>query len=114
MKKIIKIGLLLVSSISLTLSLNAKEFNKETGLIIAPGMELVKANCTACHSAKFITLQKGNRATWLEMIRWMQRTQGLWEFDATTEVTILDYLEVNYAPDAASRRPLISKEFLPK
>ncbi len=76
-------------------------------------MEVVKANCTACHSAKFITLQKGSREVWLDMIRWMQRTQGLWEFDAKTETTILDYLEVNYAPEEASRRQLLNQKYLP-
>lgn len=91
-----------------------KEYDKETGLIIDTGMEVVRANCTACHSAKFITLQRGDRETWLDMIRWMQETQGLWQFDAKTEKTILDYLEKNYAPEAASRRQLLSEDLMPK
>jgi hypothetical protein len=71
----------------------------ETGLIVNTGVETVKANCTVCHSAKFILLQRGDRKTWKDMIVWMQQTQGLWEFDPETEKTILDYLATNYAPD---------------
>lgn len=114
MKKIKKIALLLASSTLLSLSLNANTLDKDTGLIVADGMEIVKANCTACHSAKFITLQKGDRETWLSMIRWMQDSQGLWEFDPKTEDIILTYLETNYPPSASSRRPNLTADKLPK
>lgn len=114
MKNLKKIALLTASFTILSLNINAKEIDKETGLIVASGMEIVKANCTVCHSAKFITLQKGDRDTWLSMIRWMQDTQGLWKFDDKTEDIILTYLEKNYAPDQASRRPNLSKDKLPK
>lgn len=90
------------------------KLDKETGLIIAPGMEEVKTNCIACHSAKFITFQKGDRDTWLAMIRWMQKTQGLWEFDKKTEDTILTYLETNYPPGKSSRRPHLKANALPQ
>lgn len=112
-----KFFLKIVITLCLTLTsfnLYAEKIDKDTGLIVAPGMDVVIANCTVCHSAKFITLQRGDRDTWLAMIRWMQDTQGLWEFDPKTEDTILTYLETNYAPDAASRRPNLSKELLPK
>ena len=98
----------------LVFTLNAKELDKDTGLIVAPGMEIVKANCTACHSAKFITLQRGDRQTWADMIKWMQETQGLWQFDPKTEDIILTYLETNYAPNAVSRRPNLSKSLMPQ
>ena len=90
------------------------KYDKATGLKVAPGMDVVIANCTVCHSAKFITLQKGDRDTWLQMIRWMQRTQGLWDFDPKTEDTILTYLEKNYPPGKASRRPNLKAKDLPK
>lgn len=110
-KTFVALGLLtLLSSFSFAAE---KQYDKETGLIIDSGMEVVRANCTVCHSAKFITLQRGDRQTWLDMIRWMQDSQGLWQFDAQTEKTILDYLEKNYAPDKASRRQNLSKELLP-
>jgi hypothetical protein len=87
----------------------------ETGLIVAKGVDDVKANCTVCHSAKFITLQRGDRQTWKDMIVWMQKTQGLWEFDAKTEKSILDYLATNYAPDdKIERRKNLPLKYLPK
>jgi len=70
----------------------------ETGLIKAPGFETVKNNCTVCHSARTFTGRGYTRKVWLEQIRWMQDSQGLWEFDAETEKTILDYLETHYPP----------------
>ena len=48
------------------------EIDPDSGLTIADGWETVRANCTACHSAKFITFQRGDRDTWESMIRWMQ------------------------------------------
>lgn len=85
----------------------------ETGLIISTGFEEVKLHCTICHSAQFITLQRGDRDTWLAMIRWMQRTQGLWQFSPEVETTILDYLADNYPPGPASRRPSLKHTLLP-
>ncbi len=86
----------------------------ETGLIVATGVENVKANCTVCHSAKFILLQRGDRQSWKDMIVWMQKTQGLWEFDAATEKSILDYLATNYAPDnKIERRKALPLKSLP-
>jgi cytochrome c1 len=70
----------------------------ETGLIVAEGFESVKKNCTACHSARMVTQQRLTRRQWLEAIRWMQETQGLWEFAPETEDEILDYLSAHYAP----------------
>ena len=92
-----------------------------TGLIVAPGVEDVVANCTACHSAKFIILQRGDRQTWKDMIVWMQKTQGLWSLDMpnakgeNTEKVILDYLSTNYAPDdRIERRKSLPLKELPK
>lgn len=56
MKKVLLI--LLASS---SIFLQAQKIDSESGLIIAKGFETVKANCTVCHSAKFITTQKGDR-----------------------------------------------------
>ena len=124
MKTLIKILGLLVLSALFTLNTNAaqsKEIKKVTeidpksGLIVAKGMEDVIANCTACHSTKFIINQKGSRETWKDMIVWMQETQGLWEFDPATEKSILDYLATNYAPDnKIERRKILPPSALPK
>lgn len=108
MKTLTKIAATLTTVTVLAVGANAAQPKKikkvtaidtETGLIAANGVDVVKANCTVCHSAKFILLQRGDRRTWKEMIVWMQKTQGLWKFDEQTEKTILDYLSANYAPD---------------
>ena len=89
------------------------EVDPDSGLVIADGWETVRANCTLCHSAKFITFQRGNRESWKSMIRWMQKTQGLWSFDEKTEDTILSYLATNYPPEKPSRRRNLSPAELP-
>lgn len=88
-----------------------KEIDKETGLIIAPGFEQVKQTCTVCHSPMLITQNKADRDGWLEMIRWMQDKQGLWQLEPPLENAILDYLAANYGPTAASRRPPLQVQF---
>jgi len=75
--------------------------------------ELVRGNCTACHSAKLITQQRGTAQQWLTMIRWMQKTQNLWQFDPGTEERIVSYLAENYPPDAARRRAAIPPNLMP-
>lgn len=73
----------------------APETDKDSGLAVATGFPLVKAYCTACHSAKLITQSGKSRDGWLESIRWMQRTQGLFDL-GPSEGEILDYLAANY------------------
>ena len=88
-----------------------QEIDKETGLIIAPGFEQVKKTCTVCHSPMLVTQNKADRDGWLEMIRWMQEKQGLWQLEPELENAILDYLAANYGPTAASRRPPLEVTF---
>lgn len=85
-----------------------------TGLIVDRGWNTVRTHCTVCHSAKFITFQRGDRKSWAAMIKWMQNTQGLWQFDATTEDTILTYLSKNYPPGKSSRRRNLPPRDLPQ
>ena len=92
---------------------SAMKTDPESGLKIAPGWQTVKDNCTGCHSAKFITTHQGDRETWLETIRWMQRTQGLWSFDPKTEDTILTYLASQYPPVHVGRRPNLPDSAMP-
>ena len=81
----------------------------ENGIHLATGMaydenfEIVRANCTACHSAKLITQNRMSRDAWDETIQWMQETQKLWDLGPNHE-RILDYLEKNYAPNKVGRR----------
>lgn len=71
----------------------------ETGLIAEDNFLLVKSTCTACHSSDLILQSAFNRETWIEKIRWMQRTQKLWDL-GESEDPILDYLEKYYGPDS--------------
>lgn len=89
------------------------QVDKETGFILAEHWETVRDNCTDCHSAKLVTAQRGDRKTWTDIIRWMQATQGLWQFDAETEKQILQYLATNYAPKARGRRQPIPPLLMP-
>jgi hypothetical protein len=54
----------------------------DSGLVIDKGYELVKGQCTACHSARLITQSGKTREGWIESIRWMQRNHKLWDLGA--------------------------------
>lgn len=69
----------------------------ESGLALNETMPLVKGQCTACHSSKLILQSHFDRDKWVERIRWMQRTQKLWDL-GETEKPILDYLVKYYGP----------------
>lgn len=69
----------------------------ETGLALGENMLLVKGQCTVCHSSKLVLQSHFDREKWIERIRWMQRTQKLWDL-GETEKPILDYLVKNYGP----------------
>ena len=85
----------------------------ESGLKIAPGWNVVKTQCTVCHSARFIVSQQGDWDSWLSIIRWMQATQGLKKFVASTENTILRYLVANYPSGKTGRRANLPVHSLP-
>ena len=74
-----------------------------SGLVMDEGFEIVRGNCTPCHSAKLITQNRASREGWEKMIRWMQETQNLWPL-GENESLILDYLAKNYAPVSKGRR----------
>ena len=84
-----------------------------TGLIIAPGWELVRVHCGVCHSYKLVTAQRADKEGWRDMIKWMQETQNLWEFEPKTEEGILDYLATSYPPRENHRRAPIVKNLMP-
>ena len=79
-----------------------------SGLRAAKGYKVVRANCTACHSAKLITQNRATREGWKAMIDWMQETQGLWSL-GDKEWQILDYLAANYAPEEIGRRAALDE-----
>ncbi|GIU44251.1 cytochrome C [Shewanella algidipiscicola] len=67
----------------------------ETGLIMAPGWEMVRDQCNACHTSHIIPQNPGSRAVWRETIEWMIDTQGLWDLSDTWD-PVLDYLSTYY------------------
>lgn len=74
-----------------------------SGLKEGAGLQVVVANCTACHSARLITQNRATKEGWKSMIKWMQQTQGLWPLGKNEEI-ILDYLAKNYPPTKKGRR----------
>ena len=44
-----------------------------------------------------------SRDGWLSAIRWMQKSEGLWDLGAD-EAVILDYLSQNFTPAESGRR----------
>lgn len=82
-----------------------------TGFIAEGDYMLVKTTCTACHSSKLVLQNRASREGWLDMIRWMQETQKLWDLEPN-EDKILDYLATYYAPKEEGRRkPLTIEEW---
>jgi hypothetical protein len=107
--------LILLGMSTIALSIQAKDkitYDPMTGLVISKNYDIVRAHCTACHSAKLVTQNRMTRENWLETIRWMQRSQGLWPLGAQ-EQKILDYLETHYSPIAISRRSPIPSYLMP-
>jgi len=91
----------------------AAEVDGDSGLIRNPGWELVRAHCGGCHSHALVTQQRADRNTWREIIRWMQATQNLWQFEPEVEAQILDYLAFSYPPAANRRRAPIPASLMP-
>ena len=96
-----------------TVAVAEPELDPTTGLKMRGDWEIVRDNCIACHSTRLITQQSGNAEQWLDMIRWMQEEQNLWQFDADTENRIVTYLAENYPPKALHRRPPIPRDLMP-
>ena len=87
------------------------EIDSVSGLVIDQNFELVRGQCTACHSAKLITQSSASREGWEQMIRWMQQKQGLWDL-GPNESPILDYLTAHYGIKKKGRRtPLTNIEW---
>ncbi len=90
------------------------DIDRASGLIKSPGWEHVRAHCGACHSYALVTSQRADRKTWLDIIRWMQETQNLWQFQPQVETQMLDYLAENYPPQPNRRRAPIAPRLMPK
>lgn len=97
----------------LSIELNASDIDNSSGLIKSSGWEHVRAQCGGCHSYSLVISQRADRNTWLDIIRWMQKTQNLWQFRPEIEVQIIDYLAINYPPKPNRRRPPILPSLMP-
>ena len=89
------------------------ETDPATGLKVSPGWELARAHCGGCHSHALVISQRADRQTWLDIIRWMQATQNLWQFEPDTEAQLLNYLADNYPPQENRRRAAIPPSLMP-
>ena len=105
-------GLFACGFVPLAMPISAAEVDAKTGLVKAPGFEVVSTQCTVCHSGRLISQNRADRDGWLAMIRWMQETQGLWPL-AANESLVLDYLATNYGPLSVGRRRPLPPELLP-
>jgi hypothetical protein len=74
-----------------------------SGLIAEEGYQLVLNNCGACHSYKLVSQNSANAEGWTETIRWMQKTQKLWDL-GEDESKIVAYLAKNYGVKEVNRR----------
>lgn len=77
-----------------------------TGFKDDKGLQAVIFSCTPCHSAKLVTQNRANKEGWINVIRWMQETQNLWDLGANEEI-IVNYLAKNYAPEDKGRRDIL-------
>jgi hypothetical protein len=94
-----------------TLITDTLKIDAQTGLIEDANLNLIKANCTGCHSTKLIVQHRFTREGWIGKIRWMQKNHNLWDLGESEKV-VLDYLEKYYSPESEvnkipSRRPLL-------
>jgi len=81
-----------------TVATDSLKRDSNTGLVVDEHFNLIVANCTACHSSKLILQNRFTRDGWKEKIRWMQRTQKLWDL-GESEPVVLDYLTKYYGPE---------------
>ncbi|MEG3659712.1 monoheme cytochrome C [Arenibacter palladensis] len=78
-----------------------------TGFKDGEGLMTVVNNCTNCHSAQLVIQNRMNEERWIEIIRWMQKTQNLWDL-GDNEKVIVNYLVTNYPPKSKGRREALT------
>ncbi|QLE84544.1 cytochrome C [Shewanella sp. Scap07] len=88
-----------------------------SGLIMAPGWQVVNQQCNACHTSHIIPQNPGSRAVWKDTIDWMIDTQGLWDLSETWD-PVLDYLSTYYNESGIDmrifrRKPLSESQMPP-
>ena len=68
-----------------------------TSLVVAPGLEDVKENCTVCHTGRFIVVNGGDRKFWSYKVKLMQKAYGLWQLKPEAKERIINYLATHYS-----------------
>ncbi|WP_299802037.1 cytochrome C [uncultured Shewanella sp.] len=119
-KTLFTAGLLALSYLSPAMAADAGKsypVDPVSGLIMAPGWEMVNYQCNACHTTLIIPQNKGNREVWRDTIQWMVDTQGLWDLSDTWD-PVLDYLSTYYDETGIDmkifrRKPLDSDQMPP-
>ena len=106
-------ALLLWAALSVVAAADEWPIDARTGLVIDDGWVYVNGHCGACHSHKLVTAQRGDADFWLATIRWMQRTQNLWQLPPDQEAIIVAYLARHYSDSDWGRRPALSPALLP-
>ena len=111
---VLAVALVFTTSAFTTASADSPSVDPTTGLPIADGFETVRLHCSGCHSARLVAQNRATREGWLELIRWMQRTQRLPDL-AEDEAIVLDYLATHLGPakDRPRRRAPLPVELLP-
>lgn len=109
---LIAIALLLTTHASAAAAPQA--IDPDTGLIIAPGWQQAASHCGACHSHALVIAQRGDEEFWRSTIRWMQKTQNLWQIPEPMESRLIGYLASNYNETDWGRRPPLRRSLLPK
>lgn len=74
---------------------------------------LVRAHCSGCHSLSLVTQQCATEEQWLDLIRWMQAKQNLWQFEPEIEARIIAYLARHFGPRDRQRRAALTADQLP-
>lgn len=91
----------------------ARETDPRTGLVVSQDWELAAAHCGGCHSHRLVIAQRGDEEFWRSTIRWMQKTQNLWEIPADQEERLIAYLAANYDETDWGRRPALPHSLMP-
>jgi mono/diheme cytochrome c family protein len=88
---------MIVAAAMLLLGAPAVADEKPVRLKQAPGLEKVEANCAACHSLDYVTMNSPflNSAQWEAEVTKMINVMGA-PIDATDAKIIADYLKENY------------------
>ncbi len=90
-------AMIVVAAAMLLLAVPAVADEKPVRLKQAPGLEKVEANCAACHSLDYVTMNSPflSSAQWDAEVTKMINAMGA-PIDATDAKIIADYLKKNY------------------